>query len=104
MGDLLRFANALRSHKLLSPQTTQTVLAAKPEIGSPFYGYGFFVEDGTAGRMARHRGEGRGINATFTMYLDQGYTMIVLSNYDPPGANIVNQVSHELLEAQIEQR
>jgi hypothetical protein len=95
--DLLRFDVALRAHKLLSPAYTELVLNPKPEIGSLCSGYGFFVSQGDAGRIAGHGGEGRGISAQFRTYLDLGYTIAVLSNYDPPSANSVHSVCQELI-------
>jgi CubicO group peptidase (beta-lactamase class C family) len=97
--DLLRFAAALRTHKLLSPAYTETVLSAKPEVNSPFYGYGFFVDRGSAGRIASHGGDGRGVNSQFRIYLDLGYTVAVLANYDPPAANVVHGVCQAMLDA-----
>ena len=95
--DLLRFAIALRAHKLLSPEYTEIVLSGKPEINAPNAGYGFYVSEGAAGRIAQHSGDGRGINAEFSIYLDAGYTLIVLSNYNRPAADIVEQVIHQML-------
>ena len=73
------------------------VLTPKPEINAPSYGYGFFVTENDAGRVARHGGDGSGVNCQFKMYLDSGYTVIVLSNYSPPSANIVEQVIEQML-------
>jgi len=98
--DLLKFDIALRSHKLLGPEYTELVLTAKPEINSPFYGYGFFVSRGDAGRIAEHSGNGTGISSQFKMYLDKGYTVAVLSNYGRPAADIVGDVIHQMIIAQ----
>ncbi len=91
--DLLRFDQALRSHKLLSAELTETALSAKPELNSPGYGYGFFVSnDKELGRLAGHGGDGTGINCQFKMYLDKGYTVAVLANYGAPSANAVEKM------------
>lgn len=79
--DLFNFDKALRSYKLLSPEFTKLVLSPKPELNSSFYGYGFFINNGIAGKIARHGGDGVGINCHFNMYIDTGYTVVVLSNY-----------------------
>jgi len=97
--DLLRFDVALRTHKLLSPAYTERVLTPKPEIGAPGYGYGFFVSQGDAGRIVGHGGDGRGINAQFSMHMDRGYTIAILANYDPPSANSVHNVCRALIDA-----
>ncbi|MBN1222531.1 MAG: serine hydrolase [Candidatus Aminicenantes bacterium] len=95
--DLMKFDAALRSHKLLGPEYTETVLTPKPEISAPTHGYGFFVTQTAAGRVASHGGDGSGVNCQFKMYLDSGYTVVVLSNYSPPAANIVEQVIEQML-------
>jgi CubicO group peptidase (beta-lactamase class C family) len=75
----------------------EIVLSGKPEINAPNAGYGFYVSEGAVGRIAQHSGDGRGINAEFNIYLDAGYTLIVLSNYNRPAADIVKQVVHQML-------
>jgi len=94
--DLLRFDQALRSNKLLNPEYTQLVTTAKPEIGSPQYGFGFGVGGSPDNRIVGHSGGFPGISAVLDMHLDTGYTVAVLSNYDG-GATIINQKLIELL-------
>ena len=98
-GDLLRFAIALREHRLLSPESTRTVLTGKAELNAPDTGYGFHLGEDAAGRVARHSGDGRGINAEFAMYLDTGFTTVVLANQDRPAAAMVQQLIRQLLMA-----
>jgi len=95
--DLLRFDIALREHKLLGPEYTEMVLSPKPEINSPFYGYGFNIYESQAGRVAEHGGDGTGIQSSFRMYLDEGYTVAVLANRNAPAAGIVDHVIHQLI-------
>lgn len=75
--DLLRFAVALRTGKLVGTGLAQTILSPKPEINSPTYGYGFNILKGIAG----HSGGDTGVNTNLTMFLDDGYTIIILANY-----------------------
>jgi D-alanyl-D-alanine carboxypeptidase len=81
--DLLNFSNALLGHRLLSPESTELLLAGKVEIreGSQ-YAYGFL--DMTVGgqRVVGHSGGAPGVCAFLEIYLDSGYTVIVLSNTD----------------------
>ena len=81
--DLLNFSNALLGHRLLSPESTELLLAGKVEVreGS-HYAYGFF--DSTIGgqRVAGHGGGAPGVCTSMEMYLGSGYTVIVLSNTD----------------------
>jgi hypothetical protein len=57
-------------------------MSPKPELKSPRYGYGFGIKESkTQGRIVGHSGGFTGINAKLGMYLDSGYTVIILSNY-----------------------
>ncbi|MFD1175866.1 serine hydrolase domain-containing protein [Paenibacillus puldeungensis] len=85
--DLNKFGSAILNHRLLSQELTELVMSPKHELSSPFYGYGFFIDD--ALRKIGHGGDGRGISAQFSIYQQQGYIVSVLSNYDPPAAGEV---------------
>jgi CubicO group peptidase (beta-lactamase class C family) len=75
--DLLRFTVSLRTGKLVGNSFTQAILSPKPEIKSPTYGYGFNILNGIAG----HSGGDTGVNTNLQMFLDDGYTLIILANY-----------------------
>ncbi len=75
--DLLRFTVALRAGKLVGSNYVQTILSPKPELKSPTYGYGFNILNGIAG----HSGGDTGVNTNLEMFLEDGYTIVVLSNY-----------------------
>lgn len=93
VGDLLRFANALREHKLLNAELTQTIMTGKvnPPRSDPEDKYAYGFEDGRAGghHTWGHSGGAPGMNADLRMYED-GYTVVVLSNLDPPAAQRVS--------------
>jgi CubicO group peptidase (beta-lactamase class C family) len=95
--DLLAFDAALRSGTLCSPETREAMWTARPEAASPDYGYGFSVARGPLGRVVGHGGGFPGLNGQLDMYLDAGYTVAVLSNYDR-GASPVARLAGELLE------
>ena len=95
--DLLKFDTALRSNKLLSVEYMDVLLRARPELNASFHGYGFFNHDGVAGREVSHKGDGQGMNCHFKMFLDSGYTYIILSNYSAPSANIMASVIDQLM-------
>jgi CubicO group peptidase (beta-lactamase class C family) len=83
--DLLKFANALIGHKLLSQHYTDIVTAGKVAAGPGLkYGYGFFCAEVNGGRTIGHSGGFSGINSQLDIHLDTGYMIIVMSNYDPP--------------------
>jgi len=97
VGDLWRFDQALRAGRLLAPASLERLWRADPEQNSPGYGYGFGVQTTPAGRLVGHSGGFTGISADLGMYLDAGYTMIVLSN-DSEGAPPVYEKARELIE------
>lgn len=96
--DLLRFDQALRGNKLLNPEMTQKVLTAKPELSSPEYGFGFGIQGTPKDRVVGHTGGFPGISASLEMFLDSGYTAVVLSNADP-GSQAVVQKIREMISA-----
>lgn len=83
--DLLRFANALQAGKLLKPAMRQLFwqdqTAGRADKGS--YGYGFELSSGKLGKVVGHSGQFTGVYSKLDMYLDAGYTVVVLSNYEP---------------------
>lgn len=80
--DLNKFGSSLMNYRLLKRELTQYVISPKNELGSPFYGYGFAIDQNKVG----HVGDGRGISAHFSIYQKQGYIVSILSNYSPPSA------------------
>jgi CubicO group peptidase (beta-lactamase class C family) len=77
--DLVRFAEALKSGKLVSPKTFELMTTAKPELNSPQYGYGFGVDAQTG--VVGHSGGFPGISSNLDIFKGTGYVAVVLSNY-----------------------
>lgn len=92
--DLLRFDQALRSGKLVSSRMLEVLWSPKP--ASPGYGYGFSLEGDAGQRIVGHGGGFPGISSNLDMFLDQGYTVATLSNYDD-GGSIVTRKCREIL-------
>ncbi len=87
--DLLKFDQALRTHRLLNPQSTALLLSGKVRVSDSDkcqYAYGF--EDNRYGgvRVVGHGGGFPGINSRLDIYPELGYTVAVMSNYDPDAA------------------
>jgi CubicO group peptidase (beta-lactamase class C family) len=80
--DLLAFAEAMRSGKLVSPATRDLLWSAKPDLHSPEYGFGFGTGTDLLGRRVGHGGGFPGISSTLDVYPDSGWTIVVLSNTD----------------------
>ena len=89
--DLLRFSRALLDHRLLSAALTDSILSGKvatPRGPGLQYGYGFEVQTGFWSRhILGHGGGSRGINGMLSMIPENGYTVVVLANYDPPAGD-----------------
>jgi len=95
--DLLKFDVALRTDKLISAENKELIFEGRPELNAGFHSYALFIENTGAGKMATHKGDGNGVSAQFSMYLDNGYTFAVLSNYSRPAANIVADIISALI-------
>ncbi|HLM02655.1 MAG TPA: serine hydrolase domain-containing protein [Pyrinomonadaceae bacterium] len=79
VGDLLRFARALQSGKLVGREYVKLLTSPKPELNSPNYGYGFGV--GANPATTGHSGGFPGISSELIIFTDSDYTAVVLSNY-----------------------
>jgi CubicO group peptidase (beta-lactamase class C family) len=90
--DLLRFDQALRGHKLLNEELTNTIVTPKVDVPDEpdKYGYGFMENHVDGKRVVGHGGGAPGMNANLDMYWESGYTVVVLANLDPPIAQQVN--------------
>jgi CubicO group peptidase (beta-lactamase class C family) len=90
VGDLLRLAQALLEHKLLSPQMTKIVLTGKVDTPRPGpaptkYGYGFEEQFRNGVRIVGNGGGEPGVEAQLRIFPRLGYTVIALTNQE--GAN-----------------
>ena len=85
IDDLLRFAQALRAGKLISPEMT----AEATRLHSGWQGLGFEVIGEGDMLSFGHGGMAPGMNAHFRIYPTLDYTVVVLSNLDPPAAGLV---------------
>lgn len=89
VGDLLKFANALMSNKLLDVQHTDLVTTGKVDAPRPGakYAYGFEDEMTPSGaRRIGHGGGAPGMNGILSIFPSSGYVIVVLANRDPPVA------------------
>jgi CubicO group peptidase (beta-lactamase class C family) len=92
VGDLLRFEQALKNGRLVSAATRELLFAPKTELGATAYGYGFSVRRFGEHLKVGHTGGYVGINNGFSMYLDNGYTVIMLSNIDIISGSAVSDI------------
>lgn len=81
VDDLMKFAEALRSDLLIGSESKELLMSVKANSRSIDYGYGFIIENSRKfGRVVGHGGAAFGVSANFRMFVDRGYTMIILSN------------------------
>jgi CubicO group peptidase (beta-lactamase class C family) len=100
--DLIRFADALQSGKLIRATSLATILTG-PENArmgpDERYGYGFIISTVEGQRVVGHGGGFPGINSNLDIFPDSGYAVAVMSNYDPPAAQFVADKIREMLTA-----
>jgi len=91
VGDLARFAVALREHKLLDQAHTSLLVGGKvPTSPSEQYAYGFVDRVVGSRRFVGHSGGAAGMNGDLMFEPNGGYVVVVLSNFDPPSATQVS--------------
>ncbi|HEU0176625.1 MAG TPA: serine hydrolase domain-containing protein [Blastocatellia bacterium] len=96
--DLLRFDLALRSNKLVGAEYVKLLLSPKPELKSPDYGFGFQID--RENQIAGHGGGFEGISSNLDMFLNSGYTAVVLSNYGGASFPVLEKMRELALAAQ----
>tara|TARA_R110002126_G_scaffold1015_1_gene5880 strand:- start:6400 stop:7743 length:1344 start_codon:yes stop_codon:yes gene_type:complete len=82
--DMLKFANALQSGKLVPPSLLGQ--ASMPQTDSTWYGYGFQTRGKAEMANFGHSGGAPGMNADFRIYPQSGVVIVTLSNRDGPYA------------------
>jgi len=88
--DLLKFASALQTNKLLNAQYTEMLTTGK--VDTTFggkYAYGFQESTVNGTRCFGHGGGAPGMNGELKICPGPGYVVAVLSNLDPPAATRV---------------
>lgn len=91
--DLLRFDQALRRSKILSSASVNELWTARPDLRSEEYGLGFTVEQGPWGKRVGHSGGFTGISSILDMYLDTGWTVVVMSNHGGGSASVARKAA-----------
>lgn len=93
VGDMLKFANALQSHKLLNAY--YTTLLTTPQVrrrpGLGYYAYGFANDFFNGIFCFGHNGGAPGMSGELDICARNGYTVTVLSNFDPPAAMAISR-------------
>ncbi len=87
--DLLKFATALQTHKLLNAQYTEMLTTGKTDTPRGKYAFGFQDDVINGTRCFGHGGGAPGMNGELKICPGPGYVIAVLANVDPPGASRV---------------
>lgn len=91
--DLLKFDIALRNNKLITKESFDTLTTGKMKRG-PGSGYAYLFQDRTVNghRIVGHGGGAPGINANLDMYIDIGYTVAVMANYEEAASMVARKI------------
>jgi len=86
--DFARFSAAIREHRLLDSAHTALLLDGKVAVGQGTvqYAYGFFARVVGGRRFVGHTGGAVGMSGALEFEPNGGYVVVVLSNFDSPGA------------------
>jgi CubicO group peptidase (beta-lactamase class C family) len=103
-ADLARFGRALREGKLISPALRDSMWTGRwpiPGYDGEKYGWGSFVLEAGEHRIVGHGGggTGSGIDTGFRQFTDGSYTIVVLTNMEPPTATRLTTALEKLLAA-----
>jgi CubicO group peptidase (beta-lactamase class C family) len=97
-NDLLHFANALQAGKIVRTDTLDRMTTKHSQMGGPNagYGYGFGVFQDRERRYG-HNGGAPGINASFEIFPDSHYVVIVLANTDRGASEIAQRLARMIM-------
>jgi len=95
--DLIKFAEALRGGTLVSRASFERM--AQPHDKTPMggYGYAMSVADIYGRTVVGHGGGFPGVSTQLYIVLDTPYSAVVLSNQDPPAAEMIGERLRALL-------
>ncbi|MBH1530147.1 beta-lactamase family protein [Stenotrophomonas maltophilia] len=95
VGDMMKFAEALQSGRLVSPALLQQATTAQNHKG--WYGYGFVVQGEGREHQYGHEGGAPGSNSAIVVLPAQGYVIVGLANVDPDAiGNVVNYIARRV--------
>jgi CubicO group peptidase (beta-lactamase class C family) len=86
VGDLIRFGEALLGNVLLNEEYTDLTTTGKVAVDDIWQGgdycFGFLEQEIDGHRILGHSGNFAGIRSTLKMYVDDGLSLAILSNFD----------------------
>ncbi|MCX2681715.1 serine hydrolase [Galbibacter sp. EGI 63066] len=100
LEDLFNFSKALRHYQLLNKKTTELMFKPKVKGYNTHLGYGIDVDNRYNQTILGHSGGWYGIHTELMDFMDDDYTIVILSNIDDggkKGASIVADFFKELI-------
>ena len=91
VGDLHKFALAMVNEKLVSKESLDLLWTNSSNTG---YGYGFTIGQSASGKVDGHGGGFPGLNSNLDIFLDNGYVVVVMSNYDGVASPLAKKVNN----------
>ncbi len=91
LGDLMKWEHAIREHRLLeAPAIDRTFTEyARNASGTVGYGYGWMIRTTIRGtKLVHHGGNYGGFNCDYRRYVDEGVTILCLSNHFVSGRSM----------------
>ena len=100
VDDMLKFADALTRHQLLSSTATDELLADQVDGQRPgeHYALGFITRRNAQERIVGHSGGFPGVDAQVDMYVASGWTVVVLANYEGVGEPVARYIESLVVE------
>ena len=95
--DLVKFAEALRGGKLVRKETFAKMASPHDKTPMGAYGYAMNVADIYGRTVVGHGGGFPGVSTELYIVLDSPYAAVVLSNQDPPAAEMIGERLRALL-------
>ena len=99
LGDLLRWEHALRTHAILDASSTQRFFTehVRNDAGTMGYAYGWMVfQTPRDTRIVSHAGNYGGFNCDYRRYVDEGMTIVCLSNHFINGRSMRDAVMNNV--------
>jgi len=91
--DLFKFSKALRNHKLLTKETTDLMLEPKVKGYNTHLGYGIDIDNRYNQTIIGHSGGWYGIHCELMDFMNDHYTVVILSNIDDGGKTGASKVA-----------
>ncbi|MBN2088237.1 beta-lactamase family protein [candidate division KSB1 bacterium] len=98
VADLLRFDQALYTEKLLDEKYKKLMFTSYKEN----YGYCWYIREKYGQTMMGHSGGAPGVSADFRRFVDDYYTIIVLSNYSDAALPVSKMIEAILFDREYE--